>query len=188
MPRLGGVAKAKRKQRLKVYRTPIGFHDAYVAAPSQKAALEAWGSDTNLFASGAAEEVTDGELTKEPLAKPGVVLRRMRGGKAEQMEAISKETRSADRPVKTAAVGSDGRVEKRKKPSRRDLDEAEEALEELERAQRDEAATLERKEKELERQRREMERRHARETREMAKKVRRAREDHEAAIEEWRAA
>lgn len=32
-----------RKQKLKVYRTPIGFHDAYVAAPSQKAALKAWG-------------------------------------------------------------------------------------------------------------------------------------------------
>ena len=31
--------------KLKVYRTPIGFHDAYVAAPSQKAALDAWGSD-----------------------------------------------------------------------------------------------------------------------------------------------
>ena len=26
---------------LKVYRTPIGFHDAYVAAPSKKAALRA---------------------------------------------------------------------------------------------------------------------------------------------------
>ena len=27
-----------RATKLKVYRTPIGFHDAYVAAPSQKAA------------------------------------------------------------------------------------------------------------------------------------------------------
>ena len=32
-----------RKQKLNVYRTPIGFHDAYVAAPSQHAALLAWG-------------------------------------------------------------------------------------------------------------------------------------------------
>jgi hypothetical protein len=31
-----------RAAKLKVFRTPIGFHDAYVAAPSQKAALEAW--------------------------------------------------------------------------------------------------------------------------------------------------
>ena len=44
---------------LKVYRTPIGFHDAYVAAPSQKAALAAWGADANLFARGSAEQVTE---------------------------------------------------------------------------------------------------------------------------------
>ena len=60
---------------LKVYRTPIGFHDAYVAAPSRKAALEAWGSDHDLFATGAAELVTDPELTREPLEKPGSVIR-----------------------------------------------------------------------------------------------------------------
>lgn len=38
-----------RGSRLKVYRTPIGFHDTYVAAPSQKAALAAWGSGHDLF-------------------------------------------------------------------------------------------------------------------------------------------
>ena len=43
------MPKAKRKPKLKVYSTPIGFHDALVAAPSQKAALEAWGAGTNLF-------------------------------------------------------------------------------------------------------------------------------------------
>ena len=42
--------KPERKLKLKVFRTPIGFHDAYVAAPSQKAALEAWGADSNIFA------------------------------------------------------------------------------------------------------------------------------------------
>jgi predicted nucleic acid-binding Zn-ribbon protein len=51
--------KAERKQKLKVFRTPIGFHDAYVAAPSQKAALEAWGADSNIFAQGIAEQVTE---------------------------------------------------------------------------------------------------------------------------------
>ena len=43
-------------RKLKVFRTPIGFHDAYVAAPSQKAALQAWGTDTDLFARGVALE------------------------------------------------------------------------------------------------------------------------------------
>ncbi len=66
--------KPERKQKLKVFRTPIGFHDAYVAAPSQKAALEAWGADGNLFAQGIAEQVTDPELMEEPLASPGKVL------------------------------------------------------------------------------------------------------------------
>lgn len=32
-------------RKLKVFCTPIGFHDAYVAAPSQKAALEVWDTD-----------------------------------------------------------------------------------------------------------------------------------------------
>ncbi|KAK0344617.1 hypothetical protein LTR94_013951 [Friedmanniomyces endolithicus] len=48
----------------KVFRTSAGFEDAYVAAKSQKAALEAWGARSNLFASGMAEIVTDPQLTK----------------------------------------------------------------------------------------------------------------------------
>ena len=72
---------------LKVYRTPIGFHDAYVAAPSQKAALAAWGADANLFARGVAEVVTDPALTAEPLARPGEVVKRLRGSAAEQLAA-----------------------------------------------------------------------------------------------------
>jgi hypothetical protein len=39
-------------RKLKVFCTAIGFHDAYVAAPSMKAALEAWGADVSLFAAG----------------------------------------------------------------------------------------------------------------------------------------
>ena len=73
---------------LKVYRTPIGFHDAYVAAPSKKAALRAWGSEKDLFARGSAELVTDEELSKAPLAEPGVVIKRSRGTAAEQIAAL----------------------------------------------------------------------------------------------------
>ena len=80
--------------KLKVYRTPIGFHDAYVAAPSQKAALEAWGSDADLFARGIAEIVTDEVLSVEPLASPGNVIRKLRGTADEQLEAA----RMPDRP------------------------------------------------------------------------------------------
>ncbi len=64
-----------RQQKLKVFRAPIGFHDVYVAAPSRKAALEARGSDHDLFARGMAEEVVDPELIREPLARPGEIIR-----------------------------------------------------------------------------------------------------------------
>lgn len=77
-----------RAQKLKVYRTPAGFNDAYVAAPSQKAALEAWGSDRDLFARGIAERVTDPALTAEPLASPGVVIKHSRGTTAEQIRSM----------------------------------------------------------------------------------------------------
>ena len=44
---------------LKTYLTSIGFFDLAVAAPSMKAALEAWGVQRNLFQQGVAWE-TDG--------------------------------------------------------------------------------------------------------------------------------
>lgn len=78
---------------LKVYRTAIGFHDAYVAAPSMKAALAAWGTDKNLFARQAAELVEDPKLTAEPLAHPGEVIRKLRGSAAEHVKALGKTAR-----------------------------------------------------------------------------------------------
>jgi hypothetical protein len=84
--------------KLKVYRTSTGFHDAYVAAHSQKAALKAWGSKHDLFARGVAEAVTDPVLAKEPLAHPGEVIKRLCGTTAEQISALPR-----DRPRKTAA-------------------------------------------------------------------------------------
>ena len=77
-------------RKLKVFRTPIGFYDAYVAAPSRKAALAAWGSAHDLFARGVAEEVTDPEFTRQPLANPGQVIRLSRGSAAEQIAALGK--------------------------------------------------------------------------------------------------
>ena len=41
---------------LKTYQTSLGFFDLAIAAPSMKAALEAWGADSNLFHQGAAKE------------------------------------------------------------------------------------------------------------------------------------
>ncbi len=87
--------------KLKVYRTAAEFHDAYVAAPSRKAALAAWRTDKDLFARGVAEEVTDAALTRAPLAKPGEVIRVSRGGTSEQLAALGKADRRAklEKPV-----------------------------------------------------------------------------------------
>jgi hypothetical protein len=63
-------------RKLKTYQTSIGFFDLAIAAPSMKAALEAWGSDTNLFQQGFAKETDEPAIVAATLAKPGVVLRR----------------------------------------------------------------------------------------------------------------
>jgi colicin import membrane protein len=63
-------------RKLKTYQTSLGFFDLAIAAPSMKAALRAWGSDTNLFQQGFAKETDDPAIVAATLAKPGVVLRR----------------------------------------------------------------------------------------------------------------
>src|SRR5919106_4611780 len=101
-----------RKQKLKVFRTPIGFHDAFVAAPSQKAALEAWGADGNLFAQGIAEQVDDPRLMEEPLARPGEVIKRLRGSHEEHVAALGrnapkpKSKKAEEEPEKPSKPGT----------------------------------------------------------------------------------
>jgi hypothetical protein len=63
-------------RKLKTYQTSLGFFDQAIAAPSMKAALEAWGADSNLFHQGAAKESHDPDVIAATMAKPGVVLRR----------------------------------------------------------------------------------------------------------------
>lgn len=63
-------------RKLKTYTASAGFFDLAVAAPSMKAALEAWGSNSNLFQHGLAKESDDPKIVAATMAKPGVVLRR----------------------------------------------------------------------------------------------------------------
>jgi colicin import membrane protein len=63
-------------KKLKTYQTSLGFFDQAIAAPSMKAALEAWGAESNLFHQGAAKEATDPDVVAATMAKPGVALRR----------------------------------------------------------------------------------------------------------------
>jgi len=131
---------------LKVFRTAAGFHDAYVAAPSRAAALRAWGADRDLFARGAAEEVTDAALTAEPLAHPGKVIRRSRGTAAEQMAALP-----ADAPRRKVAAKAKAPTPV---PDRGALDAAEAALAAAERGATRVARDFDEKEAALARERR----------------------------------
>lgn len=62
--------------KLQTYQTSLGFFDQAIAAPSMKAALQAWGADSNLFHQGAARESDDPDVIAATMAKPGVVLKR----------------------------------------------------------------------------------------------------------------
>jgi hypothetical protein len=44
-----GGAGSDMARKLNTYQTSLGFFDLAVAATSMKAALEAWGADSNLF-------------------------------------------------------------------------------------------------------------------------------------------
>ena len=63
-------------RKLKTYQTSLGFFDEAIAAPSMKAALEAWGTKTNLFHQGVAKEVDDPDIIAATMRKPGVILKR----------------------------------------------------------------------------------------------------------------
>jgi hypothetical protein len=119
------------KRPLKVFRTSIGFHDAYVATTSRKAALEAWGAGTDLFASGAAEQVTDAKLAKEPFERPGIVIRVARGTPAQHLAAAGKGLKRQAKVERTTTDAPDAPAKIKKaapKPSRARLDKAEAAL------------------------------------------------------------
>jgi len=66
-------------RKLKVFRAQFGFHDAVVAAASQTAALRAWGTRQNLFASGEAMVTTDEAAVAAALEHPETLLRRAVG-------------------------------------------------------------------------------------------------------------
>lgn len=68
-------------KRLKVFRLHSGFYDMIIAAPSQKAALAAWGARPNEFSHGFAAVTDDAQAVKAALAQPGTVLKRQFGSK-----------------------------------------------------------------------------------------------------------
>src|ERR1700735_1866450 len=72
--------------KLKTFITNIGFFELALAAPSMKAALEAWGMGHDAFKHGFAKQTDDPKIGAATMAKPGVVLRRAVGTKGEFKE------------------------------------------------------------------------------------------------------
>jgi hypothetical protein len=55
-------------RKLNTYQTSLGFYDLAIAAPSMKAALEAWGAGSNLFHQGHAKETEDPDVVAATMA------------------------------------------------------------------------------------------------------------------------
>lgn len=181
-------------RKLKVFRTPIGFDDAYVAAPSQKAALEAWGAEANLFARGVAEQVTDPRLTAEPLKHPGEVIRVSRGDLEAQLKALGpRKKKPAAKPgpkpkgaARSKRTVSPKKPAKPRPPPKRDrVDRAEAALAEAREKQRKERAALEKQREALEHKLDVLKQRQEKEAARLEAQLEAAREAYRAALDEW---
>jgi hypothetical protein len=145
-------------RKLKTFQTSLGFYDLAIAAPSMKAALEAWGAGSNLFHQGVAKETDDPDVVAATMSKPGVVLKRPAGSNGHFAE-------HSDLPSDLGpAKERDRRESRRAKPAKRLPPEM------SERDARKAAAEFEKEQKRLkaERQREEAARERERERREKA--------------------
>jgi hypothetical protein len=94
-----GVVEVMAK-KLKVFQTSLGFFDQAIAAPSMKAALDAWGADSNLFHQGVATQSDDPDVIAAAMSKPGVILRRPVGSDGPFRERADLPTRlSGEGPI-----------------------------------------------------------------------------------------
>src|ERR1700751_3697500 len=97
-------------RKLKTFQTSLGFYDLAIAAPSMKAALEAWGAGSNLFHQGVARETDDPDVVAATMSKPGVILKRPAGSSGLFAE-------HSDLPTSDEAEG--GHVKRRPKAKKR---------------------------------------------------------------------
>jgi hypothetical protein len=105
-------------RKLKTYQTSLGFFDLAVAAPSMKAALEAWGADSNLFHQGAAKQSEDPDVIAATMAAPGVVLRRPVGSSGPFKEHAELPTDLAGDDISKKAGSRSVRRQPQKHPKR----------------------------------------------------------------------
>src|SRR5919198_4587995 len=111
-------------RKLKTYQTSLGFYDQAIAAPSMKAALEAWGADSNLFHQGVAKETDDPDIVAATMAKPGVVLRRPVGSDGPFTESAELPTDLAKSEAKPRRKPKQRQAKTAKETSRKIDDQA----------------------------------------------------------------
>jgi type IV secretory pathway VirB10-like protein len=166
-------------RKLKTYTTSAGFFDLAVAAPSMKAALEAWGSKNNLFHHGFAKVSEDPKIIAVTMAHPGVVLRRPVGSNGAFSEHAKLPT---DLPLAKAKRAPATHSAKRREPPPEAVDD---------KASREAARAFEKEQtrRESERRKEEAAQQKERERRERdvaaaEAALEQARRDHEARVED----
>jgi hypothetical protein len=143
-------------RKLKVFQAQFGFYDTVVAAPSQAAALRAWGIRQNLFASGQARVTDDPQAVAAALAHPETPLKRAVGSSEPfALEATSLPS-VPDAPRKTAVGKAAAKTPAKPQPpprppaDRSELEAAEKALRDLDEHRKREEAALRREAEALE--------------------------------------
>jgi hypothetical protein len=146
------LAKAPAR-KLKVFQAQFGFYDTVVAAPSRAAALRAWGTHQDLFASGQAKPAEDTQAIEAALEHPETPLKRAVGSKdpfALEATSLPKVPDAPKRPTLKAAAPSKPIPAPKPAADRKALDAAEGALRNLDDKRKREEADFRRLEDELE--------------------------------------
>ena len=139
-------------RKLKVFQAQFGFYDTVVAAPSQAAALRAWDTHQNLFASGEAKVATDEAAIAAALDHPETPLRRAVGSTDPFLLEPANLPKLPDAPRRPAveAAAKPKAVAAAKPPADRSrLAAAELALRKLDDARKSEEAAFRRKQEDL---------------------------------------
>jgi hypothetical protein len=145
------LAKAPAR-KLKVFQAQFGFFDTVVAAPSQAAALRAWGIHQNLFADGRAQITDDPQAVEAALAHPETPLKRAVGSKDPFALEAANLPQVPDAPKKPAAKApakAKPAPPPKPKVDRTPLDAAEGALKQLDEQRKREEVDFRRREAEL---------------------------------------
>jgi hypothetical protein len=140
-------------RKLKVFQAQFGFYDTVVAAPSRAAALRAWGTRQDLFASGGPGDPPERAAPPPATAQPETPLRRAVGSTDPFALEPTSLPKVPDAPKKAAVkpvVKAKPNAPAKPPADRSKLDAAEKALRALDDGRKAEEADLRREEDELE--------------------------------------